>query len=722
MTQKNNVDRRSFLKTGIAAGGALLVGFHLPLGVNAKAVFGEESAPVEELEPNSFIRISKDGKLTVRIGQAEMGQGVLTALSMIVADELEIDWENVTYEEVGADPAFRNPAIGIQVTGGSTTIRAFNDPLRKAAAGVREMLVSAAAQEWGVEASSCKAASGKVTHAASGKSAAYGDLFERAAKMTPPAEPKLKDPKDFKLVGKGIKRLDTPEKTDGSGIFGIDVKIPGMLTAQILRSPVFGGKPSKIDDTAAKAIKGVHAVVPLDYGVGVVADNFWTARRGRSALKVEWDEGSNANLSSADIEKSFVEAASKEEGKQARKEGDVAGAKAGAAKTIEADYYVPFLAHATMEPMNYTADVRADGCDLYGGTQSQQIAQTVAAQITGLPPEKIKVHNTLLGGGFGRRSEADYIVDAVLLSKAVKKPVKVIWTREDDTQNDLYRPATASRISAGIDAAGKPVFWHHRIANGSIMARVAGALGFPSPEIDDSSVEGASNIAYEIPNILVEWVRKDTGVPIGFWRSVGSSHTAFVVESFLDELASAAGKDPYEYRLSLLEKDKRKAAVLKLAAEKAGWGKPLPEGLFRGIAMCESFGSIVAQVAEVRVTRIGSVKVERVVCAIDCGKVVNPDTVAAQMEGGIVYGLTAALYGQIDIEKGGVKQRNFNNYKMLRMNEMPKVETHIVPSTEGHGGVGEPGTPPIAPAVTNAVFAATGKRIRRLPIDPKDIV
>ncbi|MDH3529442.1 MAG: xanthine dehydrogenase family protein molybdopterin-binding subunit [Acidobacteriota bacterium] len=714
MTKENSLDRRSFLKTSLAAGGALLIGFNLPLQSRAESRMG--AGTVEDLEPNAFIRISKDGSLTVRIGQAEMGQGVLTSLAMIVADELEIDWENVSYEAVGADAAFANPLFGMQVTGGSTTIRGFYNPLRKSAAAAREMIVSAAAAEWGVEPDECRAESGKVAHAASGRSAAYGDLFERAATLTPPAEPKLKDPKDFKIIGKDAKRLDSAAKSDGTAIFGIDVKLPGLLTAQIVRSPVFGGKVSKVDDKAALAVKGVKAVVPLGYGVGVVADSFWAARSGRRALKIDWDLGPNAAVSSESIYKDFAEAAANGKGKAAKKSGDAAGSKSKAVKTVESEYFLPFLAHATMEPLNFTADVRADGCDVYGGSQAQGFVQMVAAQITGMPPDKIKVHQTLLGGGFGRRAELDFVTDAILLSKAVGKPVKVIWTREDDTQQDVYRPASYSRISAGLGADGKPLFWHHRIVNSSIMARVGKAFGFPPAEIDDSSVEGANDIPYEIPNVLVEWVEQETGVPVGFWRSVGHSHTAFVVESFLDELASAAGVDPYEFRKSLLEKDKRKLAVLNLAAEKAGWGTKPAAGISRGIAMHESFGSIVAQVAEVSVSNTGKVDVRRVVCAVDCGSVVNPDTVKAQMEGGIVFGLTAALYGEVGIKDGGAVERNFNNYKMLRIDEMPAVEVHIMPSTESPGGVGEPGTPPIAPAVANAIFAGTGKRIRKLPI------
>jgi isoquinoline 1-oxidoreductase beta subunit len=586
------------------------------------------------------------------------------------------------------------------------------------------MLVMAAAESWSVLPDTCKAEMGKVIHTASGRSALYGDLLEAAARITPPTDPKLKDPKDFKYIGKAVKRLDSPAKVDGSAVFGIDVKVPGMLTATILRSPVFGGTVKSVDDAAAKAVKGVRSVVPLGYGVGVIADNYWAARKGRSALKVVWDEGAMAKVSSEGIYQTYVDAADKDKGLEAAKLGDVAAARSKAAKTLDAVYYTPYLAHATMEPMNATADVRTDGCDVWAGIQGQLIVQGIVAKALGMPAEKVKIHTTLLGGGFGRRIGPDYVMDAVTLSKAAGKPVKVIWTREDDTQNDFYRPATYNKMSAGIDAAGMPLFWHHRVVNASIMAPLAPVLfgaPFKDDQLDDSSFEGAHNLPYTIPNFQVDWVRKDTGVPVGFWRSVGSSHTAFSTECFLDELAAAAGKDPLEYRLSLLEKHPRHAAVLRLAAEKAGWATKPPAGVSRGLAVHESFGSYVAQVAEVTVSPDGKVRVGRVVCAVDCGQVVNPDTVAAQMESGIVFGLTAALYGEITIKDGRVVQKNFNDYRMLRMNETPKIEVYIVPSTEKHGGVGEPGTPPIAPAVANAIFAATGKRVRSLPIKPTDL-
>lgn len=715
MSLQAEVDRRTFIKTSIVAGGALLIGFHWPEFASAEETRAFSAG--SDFKPNAFLRIAKNGRVTVIVGQSEMGQGVLTSLPMMAVEELEVDWSNVAFEAPTADKAFVNPAFGFQATGGSTSVGAFFEPVRKAAAAAREVLIAAAAQEWGVAAETCRAESGKVIHTPSNRSIDYGSLLERAAKIDPPADVRLKDPKDFKVIGKRMPRLDTPTKTDGSAVFGIDVKVPGMLVATVLRCPVFGGKVDKVDDSAAKASKGVRAVVPLGYGVGVVADNFWAARKGRMALKVQWNEGALARLSSEEIYRSYAEAAEKEKGAPAKTIGDVMAASSRAAQKIEAVYFAPFLNHATMEPMNCVADVRKDGCDVWGGLQGQTFVQATAAKIADLPPEKVKVHTTLLGGGFGRRFELDYATDALLLSKAVGAPVKVIWTREDDMQHDFYRPASYHKLSAGLDARGKPSFWHQRIVNASIFDR----FGFLSGPVDESSVEGASDMPYDFPNLQVDWIRKDTGVPVGFWRSVGHSHTAFAVECFLDELAAAAKKDPYEFRRALLAKHPRHKAVLELVASKAAWGRPLSKGVYRGIALVESFRSIVAQVAEVSVAADGKVRVHRVVCAVDCGQVVNPDTVEAQMESGIAYGLTAALYGEITLSGGRVKQRNFYDYKMLRINEMPKVEVHIVPSNEKHGGVGEPGTPPIAPAVVNAIFAATGKRIRQLPIRAEEL-
>lgn len=726
MTAKAELDRRAFLKASIVAGGSLLISANLPFKTRAEERFGLAAAAggsAEVFQPNAFIRIAVDGKVTVIVGQAEMGQGVLTSLPMIVADELEVDWNNVDFEHGPAGKAYANPMLGSQITGGSSSVKAFFDPLRKSAASVREMLVTAAAQKWGVPTEQCRAKDGTVFHSTSRRVLKYGDLLVDASKIAPPANPKLKDPKDFKYIGKDIKRLDTPEKVNGTGVFGIDVKVPGMLTASILRSPVFGGKVKSVDDSAAKAVKGVRNVVQLDGGVAVVADNFWAAKTGRDKLKVTWDEGKMAAVSSDSIFKSNVDAAESGKAIEAKKVGDIAAGRAKAAKTIEAVYHAPYLAHATMEPMNATADVRADGCEVWSGIQAQMVVQGMVAKELGIAPEKIKVNNTLLGGGFGRRL-GEYVMDAVKLSKSVGKPVKVVWTREEDMQNDFFRPATYNKMSAGLDAAGAPVFWQHRLVNPSIMGTLGPSIfGFapPADKLDDSSTEGAHTLPYDTQNLLVDWVRNDTGIPVGFWRSVGSSHTAFSTECFLDELAFAAKKDPLEFRLSLLEKHPRHAGALKLAAEKAGWGKPLPKGMGRGIAVHESFGSYVAEVAEVSIGKDGMPKVHRVVIACDCGQVVNPDTVKAQMEGGMVYGLTALLHGEITFTGGRVDQKNFYDYKMLRMNDMPRCEVHIVPSTEKHGGVGEPGTPPIAPAVVNAIFAVTGKRIRSLPIRPQEL-
>lgn len=721
---ESGLNRRTFLKASLIAGGTLVLGMQIATRSRAEERFGIEQTAPAEFQPNAFIKIAPDGKVTVVVGQAEMGQGVLTSLPMIVADELEVDWKDVNYEHGPPGDAFRNPALGgMQVTGGSASIKGFFDPLRKSAASVREMLVAAAAQTWGVPAGECRARNGEVFHPTSRRTAKYGTLLGAAAKIAPPAEPKLKDPKDFRYIGKSVKRLDSPEKVNGAGVFGIDVKVPGMLTATIARSPVIGGKVASFDDTAAKAIKGVRHVVKLESGVAVVADNYWAATKGRKALKITWNEGKMATVSSAGLYQADVEAVKNDKAIEAKKTGDAAAAKGRAAKTVEAVYFLPYLAHATMEPMNATADVRADRAEIWSGIQAQQVVQGLVAKELGMAPDKVKVNNVLLGGGFGRRL-GDYVMDAVRLSKIAGKPVKVVWTREDDMDGDFFRPSAYNVMSAGIDAGGNPVFWQHRIATPSIMAALGPVVfGFapPADRLDDSATEGAANLPYDVPNLQVDWVRRDTGVPVGFWRSVGSSHTAFSTECFLDEVAHAAGKDPLDYRLSLLKKHPRHAGALKLAAEKAGWGKPMPKGMGRGIAVHESFGSYVAEVAEVSVDKDGHFRVHRVVIACDCGQVVNPDTVVAQMEGGMVYGLTAALYGEITLKDGRVEQRNFYDYLMLRMNEMPKVEVYIVPSNEKHGGVGEPGTPPIAPAVVNAIFAATGKRIRSLPIRPEEL-
>ena len=711
----STLDRRDFLKKTAAGGAALVIGFYLPTNYEALAA----APPSEPTSLNAWVRISADDAVTLLIDKSEMGQGVVTSLAQLLAEELEFDWKKIKTEFAPAAPAYFNPIFGVQGTGGSTSVRASWGPLTKAGAAAREMLIAAAAQKWYVEPSACHVENGTVVHTASGKRLKYGELVADAAQRPVPPNPVLKDSKNYKFIGKSIKRLDTPAKITGKANFGIDVRLPNTQHAVVARCPVFGGSVKSFDATKAKTIRGVKQVVQISSGIAVVADNSWSAMEGRRALQIEWDEGPNAAVSSESIRKLYMESAEKN-GAIARKDGDVEPALSNAAKKVEAVYEVPFLAHATMEPMNCAADVRADGCDIYAPTQFQTINQMTGAKITGLKPEQVRVHTTFLGGGFGRRAEQDFIAEAVQISKATGAPVQVTWSREDDMQHDFYRPAVYCKLVAGLDSNGWPVALKSRIVSPSIMSRFF--PGSVKNGIDESSVEGQATSKYAIPNFLVEYVLTETGIPVGFWRSVGNSQNGYITECFIDELAKAAGKDSFEFRRKLLENAPRHRGVLELAAQKAGWGTPLPAGRTRGIAVVESFGSFVAEVAEVSFNKSsGEVKVHRVVCAVDCGRHVNPDIVAAQMESGIVFGLTAALKGQITINKGRVEQSNFNDYDMLRLNEMPKVEVHIVPSNDPPGGCGEPGTPPIAPAVCNAIFAATGRPIRRLPIRAEDL-
>jgi isoquinoline 1-oxidoreductase beta subunit len=700
--------RRTVLKIGAAVGGGLLIGFHLPWLTGE----GAAQAAGQDLSPNAWIRIGTDDSVSLRVASSEMGQGVFTAVPMLLAEELECDWKQVKVEMAPAHKSYNNPIFGRQLTGGSATIRGFYMPLRQAGATGRELLVRAAAQTWRVKETECHAENSTVFHKASNRRLRYGELVTRAAGLPAPGEAFLKDPNEFHLIGKPTARLDTPQKVNGTAIFGIDVRIAGMLTAMVARCPVSGGKMKTFDASKAKAVKGVRAVLPIHSGVAVVADNFWSAKRGREVLVVEWEEGANAAISSTQ-HRERLEQSLKSKAAVARNEGDMAKAEQAAARKVEADYEVPYLAHACMEPMNCTVRITDRGCEIWVPTQNQSGAQSVASKITGLSPEKIQIHTTFLGGGFGRRGEQDFLAEAVELALRTQAPIKVIWTREDDIQHDFYRPATLNRFLATLDAGGKLTGWHHQMVGASIMERV-----FPNSlkdGIDRTSVEGAANLPYAIPNQKVTWVKEAGSLPVGFWRSVGSSQNAFVTECFLDEVAKAAGKDPFEFRRALLALHPRHLGVLELAAQKAGWGTPLPSGRARGIAVAESFGSFCAQVAEVSLEK-GQIRVHRVVCAIDCGTVINPDTVTAQMESGIVYGLTAALKGEITIKNGRVEQSNFHDYPLLRIDEMPVVDVHIVKSIENPGGVGEPGTPPIAPAVANAVFAITGKPVRRLPI------
>jgi isoquinoline 1-oxidoreductase beta subunit len=540
--------------------------------------------------------------------------------------------------------------------------------------------------------------------------------------MAVPQKVKLKDPSAFKIIGQPVRRLDTPEKVDGRAVFGIDARVPGMLTAVVARSPVFGGKIRSVKMEKARSVPGVKKVVRIDSGVAVAATNFWSAVLGREALQISWDEGSLSQLSTEGLRKEYADL-SKKPGVAARKEGDARKALAEAARQLQAEYEVPYLAHAMMEPLNCLVDLRARSCEIWTGTQFQTVDRDAAARTAGLKPEAVTIHTTFLGGGFGRRANphSDFVVEAVQVAKAVRKPVKVIWTREDDTRGGYYRPMWFDRIAAGLDNQGNPTAWQHTIVGQSILAGTPFEGAMVKTGIDAVSVEGAADIPYAIPNLLVDLHSPKSGIPVLWWRSVGHSHTAFVVESFIDELAHLAGKDPFDFRDRLLSKHPRHKGVLKLAAEKAGWGKPLPEGRSRGIAVHESFGSFIAQVAEVSVSPEGKVRVHRVVCAVDCGRIVNPDTIAAQMEGAVAFGLSAALLGEITFKGGRVQQGNFDSYPILRLNQMPEVEVHIVSSQEAPGGIGEPGVPPIAPAVANAIFAATGKRIRRLPIRSEEL-
>jgi isoquinoline 1-oxidoreductase beta subunit len=701
-----SLTRRTFLKTATAAGGGLMIGAYLPLrGARTAIAAGS-------FEPNVWIKINADDTVRIMLTMLEMGQGVMTSMPMLVAEELDFDWTKIRTEWAGADPRYGNPNFGgQQLTAGSNSVRGMWKVLRESGAAARSMLVTAAAQTWSVPERALTTDKGEVIHQASGRRAKYGTLVDQAATLPVPKQITLKDPKAFKVLGQPLPRLDVPEKVNGTAQFGIDVKLPGLLTARVVRCPVFGGKVASFNADKAKAIKGVTHVVAISGGIAVVGENYWAASQGAQALQVTWDEGPLANLSSADIARKQAELA-QQPGKVARNDGNAEAAVKGIERTFEA----PFLAHATMEPMNCTADVKADSCDVYVPTQGQTASHQAAIAASKLPADKVKVHATYMGGGFGRRGEADFVIDAVETSKAVGKPVKVVWTREDDMQHDYYRPVSYARMWGAVDPNGKPTVFMQRLVQQSLMKRIG---GLPPNGVDFISLDGAANLPYDIPNVRMEYIEHDPGIPFGFWRSVGASFQGFAIEAFVDELATAAGKDPYQFRRDLLAKHPRHLAALNLAAEKAGWGKPVPAGRGRGIAVMECFGSILSQVTEVSVNAQGNVRVHKVVCTVDCGWVISPDTIKAQMEGGIVYGLTAALKGEITINKGRVVQRHFNDYQMLRHNEMPEIEVHIVPSTAEPGGIGEPSTALAAGSLVNAIAAATGKRIYKLPIKPE---
>jgi len=712
------VGRREFIKTGAAIGGGLLVSLYVPLADDSGSALAAED---KGAAVNAFVRIGTDESVTVIAAHSEMGQGVYTSLPMLLNEELQADWSKVRVEAAPVDKAYNHPVFGMQMTGGSTTSPAEWERYRKMGATARVMLIESAAAKWGVEASSCKVEKGVVIHMATGKRASYGSLASAAAKLTPPADVPLKNPKDFTLVGKPTRRLDTPSKTNGTAQFGLDVIIPGMLTAVVARPPVFGGKVAKLDASAALKVPGVKAVEQVPSGVAVIATHFWPAKLGREKLVIDWDLGPNAGLSTEKMLRDFAETAMKP-GAIAKKTGDPEAALKTSAKTVTAEYDVPYLAHAMMEPLNCVVDLKADSCEIWTGTQFETVDRANGAQAAGLPPEKVQIHTTLLGGGFGRRANpnSDFVVEAVHVAKVAKAPVKVVWTREDDLRGGWYRPMWHDRFVAGLDANGDPIAWTHTIVGQSIMQGTLFESFGIKDGIDSASVEGAADLLYGMPNLQVDLHTPKIGVPVQWWRSVGHSHTGFSVEAFFDEVAHAGGKDPYELRRKLLANQPRMKAVLELAAEKGNWGSKLQPGVGRGIATHFSFDSYVAQVVEASVEK-GAVKVHRVVCAVDCGLVINPDTVRAQMEGGIIFGLTAALKTEITLKDGRVEQGNFHDYQMLRIFESPEIEVHIVPSGENPTGVGEPGVPPVAPALANALFAATGKRLRRLPIRASDL-
>jgi isoquinoline 1-oxidoreductase beta subunit len=734
--KKVSGSRRGFMKAGAVAGGSLVFGFSLfgcsrdgKDGHNdrkekpSETAVGQAATAASEpagLAHDAFIRIDRDGLVTLIVHKVEMGQGTFTSMPMLLAEELGADLSKVKLEQAPADNGlYADPMLGGQVTGGSTSVRGAWKPLREAGAKVRTVLVQAAAQAWKVDEKELKVVGGTVRHDASNRSGHFGEFVDAASKLQFPKTVTLKDAADFTLIGKSMKRLDSPVKVNGQALFGIDARLPNMGIAAVMASPVTGGKVAAVDEQKAMAVKGVRQVLRIEGAVAVVADNFWTAKQGLLAAAPRFDDGPNANVSTASIVADMAKV-SQGTGAVATNKGDalkVLGQDGG--RRIDAIYEMPFLAHATMEPMNCTVDLRADACELWVGTQVPALAQGAAAKITGLPIEKVKVHNHYLGGGFGRRLEVDNVIQAVAFAKLAKGPLKVIWTREEDIQHDMYRPYYYDRLSAKLDDKGMPLAWFHRVTGSSIMARFAPPM--VKNGVDPDAVEAAADLQYTIPDMRVEYVRHEPpGVPTAFWRGVGPTHNIFVVESFIDELAYAGKTDPVAFRRALLQKSPRTLAVLNLAVEKAGWGRPLKpiagRKVGRGVSAQFAFGSYMSQVAEVSVGPSGDVRVHRVVCAVDCGQNINPDTIIAQMEGGIVFGASAALWDEITLDKGRVQQTNFGDYRVMRMNEAPTVEVYIVNSHDEPGGIGEPGTSGIAPAIANAVFAATGKRVRKLPI------
>jgi isoquinoline 1-oxidoreductase subunit beta len=724
MSSKHEMSRRQFFISTAAVGGALILGLRIPSGTAQVAPVAPKpwTPPVEGgQEVNAWLIIGSDDTVTIRVAQSEMGQGVFTALPMIVAEELACDWTKVRAEYASANRSLRQNRVYQRMgTGGSRAVRGSREYLQQAGASARARLIAAAAQQWGVPASECKAENSTVVHTASGRKVNYGAVAAAAASVKLDAEPAIKKPEQFTLLGKPQQRLDVPPKVNGTATFGIDVRLPDMLYASVMTCPVFDGKLKSYNFDAIKSMPGVKAAVEVPNGVAVVADSFWRAKTALEVMPIEWDLGAHANTSSAEFQKMFRAALDKE-GVVANEKGDALAVLKGAAKVVEADYEVPYLAHATMEPMNCTAQVTPERVDVWLGTQNPEGALTATAELLGVAPDNVYVHTCFLGGGFGRRFYNDDVKQAVTIAKAMAgKPVKMIWTREEDMRHDFYRPMAAIRFRAGLDANGVPVAYFNRSVTHSILSWVR--PDDVKSGIDRTSVEGLANMPYAFDQRRIEHLIQNTHVPVAFWRSVGGSQNAFAIECFMDEVAHAAGKDPVEFRRALLKGRADWLLVLDTLAQKANWGKQLPKGSAQGIAIFESYGSIMGQVAEVSVSKRGEVQVERVVCAVDCGHVVNPRTVQEQMESGVVYGLTALFYGQITIEKGRVAEGNFDTYQMLRINAMPEVETHFALSGgDKWGGIGEPSVPTIAPAVCNAIFKITGKRIRSLPLSNHDL-
>ena len=709
MTHLNTLNRRSFLKASALAGGGAVFGFHIPFAGEALAASGDA-------EVNAWIVIQADDTVIIRVAHSEMGQGAFTALPMLVAEELECDWSKVKPEFASPGESLRrNKVYGDMGTVGSRAVRTSHEYLRKAGASAREMLIAAAAQKWKVDAKDCTAANSVVTHTASGRTLKYSALAEAASKLPPPKDEALKDPATWKIAGHETQRLDVVDKVLAKPIYAIDVRLPDMAYAAIAHCPVFGGKLKSYDDAAIKTMKGVVAVVPLDTAVAVVAENYWAASKALKALPVDWDTGDNDKINQTDVLKFVGSGFTATDAAVVRKDGDADAAFAKSQKVIEAEYHVPFLAHSAMEPMNAVARFTKDGLELWAPTQNAMGSLTTAAEASGLDPSKITYYSTFSGGGFGRRGgNHNSVTEVVQVAKAVGRPVKLIWSREEDMQHDFYRPISSAKFRATLDAKGNPEAWSTRIAGQSILNTANPAALAKGP--DTGFLVCFTDNPYDVPNLLVDFGMRNTHVPAGYWRSVNHSQNGFFREAFVDELATAAGVDPFEYRRRLLGKAPKQLAVLEAAAKAADWGKPLPQGVFRGIAQVDGYGSYVAAVVEASVKPDGMPRTHRVVVAIDTGYVVNPDGVRQQLEGAVVWALSAAYYGEITVQNGRIAQSNFHDYRLLQLPDMPKVEVVLAPSGRFWGGVGEPGAPPVAPALVNAMFAATGKRYRSLPL------